>query len=449
MSEPGSPADRPKKVHAQPTKDFFVEMITKDISLTDCILDLVDNAVDGARRTVGTGPNISFNGYRVAINLTPTRFSIDDNCGGILLKDAIDYAFHFGRRLDAPDDVPGGIGLYGIGMKRAIFKIGRLAKVVSHAADASYEVLVDVDNWKAKPAEDWDFDYSDILPESRRGTTIAIESLNQGVAESFADNAFVNDLVKVLSRDYAFILDKGLEITVGAHTVPRAGYVLQASDQFVPGEDIQVIDGVQISLTCGLLGTLPDDIPDELKFENVERYGWYVVCNDRVVVAADKTDLTVWGNDGFPVWHPQYAGFAGFAFFYANDQRKLPWTTTKRDLDDSSALYARALVRMKELTRPFIEYTNQRKGSLDEAKVLERTVRPRPVISYSPSGNRTISSRYPAFEQRVGEEEVSISYKRPRKEVEEIRDHESDPGLSNKDIGIRTFRYYRRMELGK
>ena len=38
------------KAHATPTKDFFVRMITKDISLEDCILDLIDNCLDGARK---------------------------------------------------------------------------------------------------------------------------------------------------------------------------------------------------------------------------------------------------------------------------------------------------------------------------------------------------------------------------------------------------------------
>lgn len=36
------------KATAFPTKAFFVRMITRDISLEDCILDLIDNSVDGA-----------------------------------------------------------------------------------------------------------------------------------------------------------------------------------------------------------------------------------------------------------------------------------------------------------------------------------------------------------------------------------------------------------------
>ena len=44
----------PSKVGANPTKAFFVTMITRDITLEDCILDLIDNSVDGAWRSEGS-----------------------------------------------------------------------------------------------------------------------------------------------------------------------------------------------------------------------------------------------------------------------------------------------------------------------------------------------------------------------------------------------------------
>lgn len=42
--------------HANPTKSFFVRMITRDISLEDCILDLIDNSIDGAWEVEGGHP---------------------------------------------------------------------------------------------------------------------------------------------------------------------------------------------------------------------------------------------------------------------------------------------------------------------------------------------------------------------------------------------------------
>jgi hypothetical protein len=40
----------PEQAVAAPTKQFFVSMLTRDISLEDAILDLIDNCLDGALR---------------------------------------------------------------------------------------------------------------------------------------------------------------------------------------------------------------------------------------------------------------------------------------------------------------------------------------------------------------------------------------------------------------
>ncbi len=42
-----------RKAKASPTKAFFVRMITRDIALEDCVLDLLDNSVDSAWQKQG------------------------------------------------------------------------------------------------------------------------------------------------------------------------------------------------------------------------------------------------------------------------------------------------------------------------------------------------------------------------------------------------------------
>lgn len=360
----------PKKViHTDPTKDFFVKMITRDISLRDCIFDLLDNAIDGARRSPATGDGLIFDGHRVDINFDSTQFNIKDNCGGIKLSDAIDYAFHFGRKPHSPTDVKGGIGLYGIGMKRAIFKIGKYCEVVSHASDASYKVIINVPAWEAQGT--WDFDYEDTAPIADKGTNVLITNLNDGIAQMLGDPGFENELLKDIARDYAFFILQGLHIEVCGSIVPSYKFQLVNSEQVVPAVEAYDDDGVSVRILVGLVDELPNDIPDELRPTEVERYGWFVICNERVVLAADKSERTVWGDDDFKVWHPQYNGFAGFVFFSSEDQSKLPWTTTKRELDASSPLYRRAIVKMKILTDQFTKYTNTRKHNLEAARAAE------------------------------------------------------------------------------
>lgn len=451
MTETAAATPR-KTIHADPTKDFFVKMITRDIALQDCIFDLLDNAIDGAKRNTAADAEKPLAGNFAKITFDNKQFKIVDNCGGIRLSDAIDYAFHFGRRPNSPADVSGGIGLYGIGMKRAIFKIGRVADVVSEADDACFRVSVNVGEWEKKT--DWDFEYEDSPRSGTKGTSITVTSLNSGIDLSFGDPVFVNELIRLIARDYAFFIAKGFEIHVGKQIVPSYRYQHRSNANLEPASVSYIDDGASIQIVAGLIDDLPNEVPEALSPKDVERYGWYVVCNDRIVLAADKTDRTIWGDDGFNVWHPQYNGFAGFVFFHADDQSVLPWTTTKRAVDGSSPLYRRTLAQLKALTEPFIAYTNRRKEDLNAAREAEK---PREQIDvYRPTRLRagdTVQYRQMKLPDLAAthsaDPDVNIAYKRKLSEVDEVRRHLGMRSMSYRDVGMHIFDYFLEAELGK
>jgi hypothetical protein len=113
------------------TKDFFVGMLTRDIELSDAILDLLDNCLDGIvrqKKEANKNQNPQFyKGYYSTLTIMQDKFIIEDNCGGIPREITEKYAFRMGRSSDKIDDDLPTVGIYGIGMKRAIFKIGRSA----------------------------------------------------------------------------------------------------------------------------------------------------------------------------------------------------------------------------------------------------------------------------------------------------------------------------------
>ena len=86
--------ERPKKASANPTKAFFVRMITRDLTLEDCILDLIDNSVDAAwskegHHPMGLDQDVDLSAYRIEITAARDRFVIRDNCGGMSLDNAV------------------------------------------------------------------------------------------------------------------------------------------------------------------------------------------------------------------------------------------------------------------------------------------------------------------------------------------------------------------------
>ena len=79
-------------IHAEPSKAFFIDMLTRDISLSECILDLIDNSVHSTIRgndldvmQLLIDPQAKKNRISAEINISfsSDKFSIVDTCGGI------------------------------------------------------------------------------------------------------------------------------------------------------------------------------------------------------------------------------------------------------------------------------------------------------------------------------------------------------------------------------
>lgn len=432
-----------QKAHASPTKDFFISMITKDITLEACLLDLLDNSFDGASKSlrkhgVDDLRVADYNGYEVYIDFNAEHFSIVDNCGGISVEEAVNYAFHFGRKKNAPIDTSYGIGLYGIGMKRAILKLGKTIIISSSTDEEAFSVEIDVNAWAE--AEDWDFDLNTIGKKDIPGTHIEVKNLDKDISEEFSDPVFVNNLINNIARDYSFIIQRGFKVFINGTNVIPHPYCFRVGDDFKPIKfEYADENGVLVSLTAGMSGLPPDDTDaDTPDPADVDYYGWFVTCNDRVVLAGDKSKDTVWGDEGFPSWHPQYNGFAGLISFYSEDPKLLPWTTTKTEIETMSKLYRRAILKMKEATRAWIDYTNRRKTEVEDLKAREQ----RSIITQIrdlPTQQTLIT---PIFSAKPRVATTSITYIKPIEELNRVKRALGSPLMTNKDAGLKTFKYY-------
>lgn len=435
------------KIHASPTKDFFVRMITKDISLVDCILDLIDNCLDGARKSLiaGGGAHDKFNytGFRASVSFDGNSFTISDNCGGIRIEEAINYAFHFGRRPNAPSDGDYSIGLYGIGMKRAIFKLGNHITISSSTSEDAFVTTIDVKEWLSRPAkdgsgEDWDFDM-EVVEVGAIGTNIKVTALHPDIATQFMNPSFANSLARIIGRDYSQYLAKGFEISIGNRKILPFPFTIKQSASFRPVR-LQYTDetGVEVEIFAGMSGLPPDDLQPTDKRTEADYYGWFVICNDRVVVAADKTEQTVWGTSGFPAWHFQYNGFIGVVSFESKDPSFLPWKTTKRDVDVTNGAYRRALERMKEVTRIWVNYTNERKADMELAKIEESKAIAQPLFETLPSARLEVPKVAKVARIAVS----SIQYSKPTTDIAKVKRLLGNASMSNARAGEMTFDYY-------
>jgi hypothetical protein len=364
-------------VNTSPVKSFFVSMLTRDIKLEEAILDLLDNCVDGILRSKqqATGKK-PYEGFVANIEFDRGSFSISDNCGGIPW-DLSDYAFRMGRSDDRPKDAPGTVGVYGIGMKRAVFKMGQHCLISTQNKNNRYEIEI-TPQWLEK--EDlWEIPVKAVKKEKQEdGTTIVVGNLHPNIVNCFGPDAkaFRTELERMVATHYAFIIDKGFKVTINGVVVkPRPTKLIYAKKQAAgikPFIFKTKLDGVDVFLTVGFTRPIPSQEEaisqqDERQYSSLDA-GWTILCNDRAVLYCDRSELTGWGEASVPRYHTQFIAISGIVEFKSNDPSKLPTTTTKRGIDASSSLYLQVKNKMREGMLIFTDYTNKWKGRADESK---------------------------------------------------------------------------------
>nr|WP_240933901.1 ATP-binding protein [Cellulomonas sp. IC4_254] len=442
-------------------------MLTRDVELVPAILDLWDNSVDGALRYVDTGDDGQFiagslSGFTIDIEVNRSEFSITDNCGGIPLVTARDYAFRLGRSKESPS-VDGAVGSFGVGMKRTLFKMGDNFRVESNSTEGAFALEVDVPQWAAKEEEVWAFpferaDASESVADARSARTfIKIWNPAPAVSMQFAEPEFVARLRHELEIRRPEAYDLGIATRLNGAALSPKRALLKSSAEFRPlVRRFKTPDDVRIEVHAGLVGGAresqysPDDDGDADKFVGHDDAGWYVLANGRVLLAAEKTRLTGWGDDTAR-YHPQFRNFRGYVDIRSNDARNLPWNTSKTGVDESSTVWrlvygamqtslaeVQALAsRLKEDRRVFLD--SQIKSPLVEAY---EQARERPIERISPKQESSLA--YPKTDVAVRRlKTIRFSVEPERFDQVAVRLELDNP----QEVGRALFDFYWRLEI--
>lgn len=439
MSKVLMPSDR--KIVASPTKDFFISMLVKDISLIRAILDLVDNSIDGARRTQRS----TYDGLWIRIEATPDHFKVADNCGGMSIAIARNYAFRFGRP-SGMEATPHSIGQFGVGMKRAFFKLGKEIMVESITSTSRFVVSVNVDLWKA--TDEWEFEFSELdenqhYSTDRCGTSISIKSLHDSVSKEFELGNFQNRLRGEIEVAYTSIMSQGVAISLNGVPVKMHPTELLQSDSLNPAYRSLELEVGGEKLTVKIYAGIAESSPSTA--------GWYIFCNGRLVLGPDQAITTGWGETGeavIPKYHNQYARFKGYVFFDSDNASLLPWNTTKTGVDADAPTYKRVRLEMINMMRPVIDFLNRLDSEKDkDENLLEEAVSQATKVELSDvRGFNIFKSPNVAEMTRFVPKVRRIQYDKPIEEIDRVKRCLRVTSL--REIGEKTFQYYLEMECG-
>ena len=355
-------------VSFQPTKKLFIDILTRDIPIRDCILELLDNAVDSYTR------NEIDEKRKIRLNFDKNELSIFDDCGGIDKKKLQEEVFRFGTK-DFLNNVPT-IGLYGIGLKRSIFKLGELIVFETDDGKDYCKLEIDVNDWlkkKDKEGNDiWDLELTEtsttrLINGQKPYTNVKVEKLRYETIETFVPE-FETNLKRTVKIYYSRYIQKD-KIDFFVNNEKQSGFEIKvkASNDFKPVKVEDENEGVKITIFCWL------DLKEDQKRKEKEpgRQGWNVFMNERLVIFDDTSKDTGWTGERpfLPKFHSIYNQFRGVVFLNTNDPSKLPINTSKTGFNEGK-VYHHLLNRMVKVARPFIDFLsdkyNKQKEKIDE-----------------------------------------------------------------------------------
>jgi len=137
--------------------------------------------------------------------------------------------------------------------------------------------------------------------QDKSGTSIRVTHLTDGAGDRFGEASFQRALAERISITYALFIQAGITIVVNGATV-KSTLPSVASGTYQPVSKRIRKEGVDSLIIAGVTPGA-DKVPR----------GWYVFCNGRMVLEADKTRDTGWGTL-LPVFHSKYNHFVGFVY---------------------------------------------------------------------------------------------------------------------------------------
>lgn len=350
------------EVQFQPAPAYLFDYLTADVQTAECIFDLIDNSIDAARGAMlrkadGDRMPDSYAGFRIEVTLGSDAVIINDNCSGMTEETFSKLAFRAGEKSQHPF----GIGHFGVGLKRAILKIGDRCTVETD--DGSAYLNLTFTRSQLDQSAELKLLASKEASHGARFTKITVDEVKDNARRDLSSPRWKATMGESIGRRYGLFIRKGLVIELNAETVEAFApqpvenpYIsLQRFQDRIHGVDVEIVAGLHEQYRFTQKGgkTVSDPDNNDVHRQISAEFGWYVVCNDRVILLHDTTHKTGWTTN----WHNEYAGFVGWVYFCSKDPSLLPWNTKKSDIIENGELYEEVVEILRRMATQYRQAT--------------------------------------------------------------------------------------------
>jgi hypothetical protein len=350
------------EVQFQPAPAYLFDYLTADVQTAECVFDLVDNSIDAARAAMldtvdDDSMPAEYEGFEIEVTLGADAVVIRDNCSGMSEETFANLAFRAGEKSQHPF----GIGHFGVGLKRAILKIGDRCTVETDDGQAYLKLAFT--RAQLDQTAELKLPASKEASRGTRFTKITIEDIKDHARRDLSSPRWKTTIEESFGRRYGLFIRKGLVIKLNDETVKafapqpvdNSYIALQTYEDKIHGVDVQIVAGVHERYRFAQKDgrAVSDPANNDVHRQISAEYGWYVVCNDRVILLHDTTHKTGWTTN----WHGEYAGFVGWVFFRSKDPSLLPWNTKKSDIVENGELYEEVIEILRKMAVQYRQTT--------------------------------------------------------------------------------------------
>lgn len=379
-----------KLIETSPRKDFFISLITRDIQLSNCILDLIDNSVDWIIKLKEVDlsnflnseiDKEALNDYFIKININKDIFSISDNWSWITEEVLQKYAFRFWALETDVDRNYNWLGAFWIWMKRAFFKIWKKIKLTTKTHNTTITVNLDVE--KRKNDNDNRKIPYDIIEENNEQTWTIIEitDLHEAIKYQAESQDYLSKTLKTsIQRSYPLFIVAWLKIYLNDEIMINNLPEIVSEDKYYTTYEEHNFMWKNIDVK--IIAWLIKSDKDEISTSNTSDNGRFVFCNSRNVIYWWKDYLTWWWLKSLRQFHSSLNPFIWYVFLTSKEERLLPWNTTKDSIVFDNIIYQELLNRMIQITNPIVKFLSARYKKNKDIKLLTKSKPSKDIITF-------------------------------------------------------------------
>lgn len=354
-------------------KGFIENVLTRDITTMASIFDLIDNSIDAAKEHMFSNETRkvelddyempkNYHGYEISIALHSSYFSVEDNCLGFEERTLTEHAFLVGEESDHEF----GLGKFGVGLKRALFKFGSNYSFVTDTGTEAFSM--EFDNEALGGTNE--IEATEIQTTTEPGSKFKVSNLREHVKAEFSSPAWIQKLKDEISARYGIFIGKGLEISLKVQDSEPERLksrwpqfhvdhpLLPAEKIFKQYQDVNIY--VEYGLHTDYKLSAEYGVNNPL-LKSGSPFGWYVICNDRVIeMAVREGEDYGWKK----AWHNEYNGFVGYIRFHSKSVGALPWDSTKTRIVTDDLIFLGLKDILNQMT---LNYRRAKKSAINSS----------------------------------------------------------------------------------